>query len=117
MMIWPLAILLSCQLVGEIIARGSGLPVPGPVLGMALLLGLLLAIPPLKDFLARTTQTLLGHLSLLFVPAGVGVVAHLDKLAQYGLGLLVALVVSTLLALIASVLTFRAVARLMGERT
>lgn len=116
-MIWSLAILLSCQLAGEIITRGLGLPVPGPVFGMVLLLILLMLIPPLKALIAQTAQTILSNLSLLFVPAGVGVVAHLDKIAQYGLGLLVALVLSTVLALTASVLTFRAVARLLGDRT
>lgn len=116
-MIWPLAILLACQLVGEIVTRALGLPVPGPVLGMVLLLVLLVSVPRMKDLIAPTTQTILGNLSLLFVPAGVGVVSHLDKIAQYGFGLLVALLLSTLLALTASVLTFRAVARLMGDRS
>lgn len=116
-MIWPMTVLLGCQLAGEISARMLGLPVPGPVLGMILMLGLLAAIPGLYPLIAQTSQTLLGNLSLLFVPAGVGVVAHLDKLAENGLGLLAALIGSTLLALTAGVLTFRAVARVMGDRT
>lgn len=112
-MIWAIAILLACQLAGEITTRFLGLPLPGPVLGMALLLGALVAVPRLYQRVAPTGQTILANLSLLFVPAGVGVVANLDVLARYGVGLLVALVVSTVLALVAGVLTFRAVARLM----
>lgn len=116
-MIWAFSILLGCQLAGELLVRVAGLPLPGPVIGMILLMILLFSIPKLKDLILPVTQTLLGNLSLLFVPAGVGVVAHLDKLVQFGAGLFVALVVSTVLALTAGVLTFRAVARLMGDRS
>jgi putative effector of murein hydrolase LrgA (UPF0299 family) len=115
-MIWPLAILLGCQLAGEIIVKAVAIPVPGPVLGMVILLALLMTIPRLKDLMVPVTQTILGNLSLLFVPAGVGVVAHLDKVVEFGVGLLVALVLSTLLSLTAAVLTFRLVARALGDR-
>jgi holin-like protein len=95
--------------------------VPGPVLGMALLLVLLLVrerirlLPAeLRDgSLEATGKGLLGHLSLLFVPAGVGVVQRLDVLATQGLALAAALVISTLLTLIVTVLSFRAASRLM----
>jgi holin-like protein len=82
-MIAGLATLLCCQLAGEVTARLFGLPVPGPVLGMALLFAILLArggeAPP---GLATTADGLLGVLGLLFVPAGVGVVLHLPQLAR-----------------------------------
>lgn len=116
-MIWSLAILLGCQLAGEICARLLGLPLPGPVIGMALLLGLLLALPRLYRLVAPTGQVILANLSLLFVPAGVGVVAHLDTVARYGLGLGAALLLSTVLALTAGVLTFRLVARLLEPKS
>ncbi|WP_116133740.1 CidA/LrgA family protein [Tropicimonas sp. IMCC34043] len=115
-MIWSIAILLGCQLAGEIVTRFLGLPLPGPVLGMALLLGLLVAIPRLYRLVAPTGHTILANLSLLFVPAGVGVVANLDVVSEHGLALLTAVVVSTVLALVAGVLSFRAVARLMERQ-
>jgi putative effector of murein hydrolase LrgA (UPF0299 family) len=58
----------------------------------------------------------LAHLSLLFVPAGVGVIAHLGTFGTSGIGLIVALIVSTALAILAAVLTFVLFARLMGQR-
>ena len=64
-----------------------------------------------------TAQGLLAHLSLLFVPAGVGVVAQIGVLGAHGGALLAALVISTVLAIAAGALTFVAVARLMGRRT
>lgn len=114
-MILAVAILLSCQLIGETLARGLGLPVPGPVLGMALLLIGCLALPRLAQAVMPTAQGVLAHLSLLFVPAGVGVISHLDVLGASGPALLVVLVASTGLALVAGVLTFVMVARLTGD--
>ena len=114
-MILAVAILLICQLMGETLARGLGLPVPGPVLGMALLLLGCLMLPGMAARVMPTAQGLLSHLSLLFVPAGVGVISHLDVLGGSGPALLLVLVISTALALIAGVLTFVAVARLTGN--
>lgn len=114
-MILAVAILLSCQLIGETLARGLGLPVPGPVLGMALLLIGCLALPRLAQAVMPTAQGVLAHLSLLFVPAGVGVISHLDVLGASGPALLVVLVASTGLALVVGVLTFVLVARLTGD--
>ena len=114
-MIRAVAILLICQLVGETLARGLGLPVPGPVLGMALLLAGCLVLPGLAAQVMPTAQGILAHLSLLFVPAGVGVISHLDVLGGSGPQLLLVLVASTALALIAGVLTFVLVARLSGD--
>ncbi len=124
-MIVSLGLLLLCQLLGEALARGLDLPLPGPVLGMALLLVLLLLRERLSPVLPhevgdgtleKTGNGLLGHLSLMFIPAGVGVVQRLDLVMSHGLALFAALLVSTALALVASVATFRLIARLMGER-
>ncbi|TPG58091.1 CidA/LrgA family protein [Roseomonas nepalensis] len=114
------ALILLCQLAGEAVAHATGLPLPGPVLGMILLLALLLlndASPrPVGDaFLAPAADGLLGNLSLLFIPAGVGVVGRLDVLQANGVGLAVALVASTLIGLVATALTFAAVARLLHQ--
>ncbi len=113
-MIVNLVVLLACQLAGEIAARGLGLPVPGPVIGMALLFAALIARPRLAQRIAPTTSALLGNLSLLFVPAGVGVVGHLDTLGRDGVALMAALLLSTIAAILAGVYVFLLVARLMG---
>lgn len=106
-----LALLLAFQLIGEAIVFALGLPIPGPVFGMVLLLG---AVAAVRDLLARlkpTTGTLLMHLSLLFVPAGVGVMVHGARLAAEGVAIVVAIVVSTVLALAATALTVKALLR------
>lgn len=115
-MIAHLAIFLSFQLAGEVIARGASLPLPGPVLGLALLLLACIAVPRLGHSLLPTAKGLLGHLSLLFVPAGVGVVAHIGTLGTAAPALLVALAGSTVLALIAGALVFVGLARLTGAQ-
>lgn len=114
-MIPALSALLLCQLAGEVMARTFGLPLPGPVIGMALLLAGFALSPKLVETVRPLAQGILGHLSLLFVPAGVGVVGHLDRLGSAGVPILLALVVSTVLAIAVGALTFAAVARLTGN--
>jgi holin-like protein len=75
-MLRALATLLVFQTIGEVLSYSLALPVPGPVLGMALLLALLLANERVVAALRPTCVELLKHLSLLFVPAGVGVMLH-----------------------------------------
>ncbi len=115
-MIRHITILLAFQLAGEVLTRALGLPLPGPVLGMALLLAALLMVPRLAEAIRGTSQALLSHLSLLFVPAGVGVVGHLDRLGNDGLPLLAAILLSTILAIVVGVWSFVAVCRLTGAR-
>lgn len=102
--------LLLCQLVGEILARALRLPLPGPVLGLLLLFGLLAwrgqtgrAVPAALDDVANG---LLRNLSLLFIPAAVGVVQYLGLLRQLAVPIALAVVVSTALALAVTALTF-----------
>jgi putative effector of murein hydrolase LrgA (UPF0299 family) len=115
-MIPALVTLLVFQLFGEVVTRGLGLPLPGPVLGMVALVLTMLAFPKLAAAVRPTAQGLLAHLSLLFVPAGVGVVAHLGVLRQEGAALMLALIVSTVAAIAVGALTFTAVARLAEGR-
>ncbi len=95
-----LALLLTCQLAGEVITRAANLPVPGPVLGMVLLLLGLLVLRRVPLPLERTSRGLLENLSLLFVPAGVGVIQHLDILRAQWLPIAAAIVGSTILAML-----------------
>lgn len=124
-MIGGFAILLGCQLAGEAIARGLSLPVPGPVLGLVLLV-LGLAVTSRIGWrspeglegsgIGCVADGLLASLALLFVPAGVGVVQHLDLVGEYGLALGLALVGSTLLTLLVTVGVFLLVKRLTASR-
>ena len=98
-MILGLLTLLSYQLVGEILARALNLSVPGPVVGMLLLFVTLVWRGGAFEDLGRVSNGLLAHLSLLFVPAGVGVVRYLPLLRSEGLELSAVLILSTLLTL------------------
>lgn len=111
-MIAALATLLVFQLLGEALVRALDLPVPGPVLGLALLLPVLAWRPSVLAMVRPTAQTLLQHLSLLFVPAGVGVMLHLQRLGDEALAIGVALVLSTWIGLVTAALTLQALMRL-----
>ncbi len=103
-------LLLLCQLCGEALSRSLSLPAPGPVIGLALLAAGLVLWAPREDVdqtdVGKAANALLASLSLLFVPAGVGVVQYFDLLARYGLALAVALIASTVLTLLATVGVF-----------
>ncbi|GAA3860467.1 CidA/LrgA family protein [Celeribacter arenosi] len=113
-MILHLGLFLGYQLAGEVIARSAGLPLPGPVIGMILLAATLIAWPKLGHRIEKTATAVLSVLSLLFVPAGVGVVQYLDQFGDIGPGLIAAIIGSTILAIAAGSLTFKFVARLHG---
>lgn len=98
-MLGYLTLILVCQLIGEAFVVWSGLPVPGPVIGMVLLFAGLLVKGSLPDGLANVSDTLLTHLSLLFVPAGVGVMLHIGLLGDEWIAISTALVVSTLVTI------------------
>jgi holin-like protein len=110
-MIYALTLLFSCQLAGEVVVRALGVTVPGPVLGMALIFAWLTVRGRSDPDLDAVADTLLRNLSLLFVPAAVGVVQQAGLIAGNWLAIFTAIGVSTLLTLVVTVYTFRAVAR------
>lgn len=116
-MIAALGTLLVFQLLGEALVRALALPVPGPVLGLALLLPLMAWRPAVLAMIRPTAQTLLQHLSLLFVPAGVGVMLHLQRLGDEALAIGVALVLSTWIGLVVAALTLQALMRVSRDIT
>lgn len=115
-MIGALTTLLVFQLVGEVLALVFALPVPGPVIGMALLFAAIAIRDQVPEQLRSTANGLLQHLSLLFVPAGVGVMAHLGRLREEWLPITVALVASAVLTVAATALTMRWLMRVMAAR-
>ena len=98
-MIRGFAVLLFFQLLGEMIVRAGDWPVPGNVLGMALLLaGLMLGVVKL-EWVTEAAELLLTHMALLFIPVGVGVMLYFDLLAREWLSIVAATVLSTFVVL------------------
>jgi holin-like protein len=109
-------ILLSCQAAGEVIRQLSHVPLSGPLIGMVLLLAALTIRGGPSEPFARTGQPLLGYLSLFFVPPGVGVMQHLGLLRAHWLPAVIAVVVSTVLAMVSGALVMQSVNRLLRPR-
>lgn len=109
-MIQALALILLCQLAGEVAARGTGLPVPGPVIGALLLFGWLAWRKGVSDGLGTAADTLLSNLSLLFVPAGVGVMMQFARIGEAWPAILAALIISTFLTVVVTAKVFCLVA-------
>ncbi len=98
-----LAWLLVFQSAGELLARALGLPFPGPVIGLVLLLPAL-NWRVIREPVTAAAEFLLAHLSLLFVPVGVGVMTHLPLLGEYGFRIVAVILASTLVGLAVTVL-------------
>ncbi len=98
-LIMGMSVLLICQFLGELLARGLTLPVPGPVFGMVILLVVLMVRGKVPDSLRLTGEGLLRYLTLLFVPAGVGLMVHFQLIGQDLWPILITLVLSTALTL------------------
>ena len=114
-MLHAIGALLVFQLAGEVISQLLGLPVPGPVLGMALLFAAMGAVPALAQRMRDTANALLQHLSLLFVPAGVGVMLHAQRVAAEWVAIVAAVVVGTAITLVVTALTIKGCIRLLGS--
>ena len=87
-MLGAIFLIFLFQLIGEATQKYFALPVPGPVIGLVLMLACLLwskriddpVVAGRRSKLVNTSQQLIGYLSLLFVPIGVGVIMHLKLL-------------------------------------
>ncbi len=106
-MLNALTILLLYQLLGEVLVQWLGLPVPGPVLGMIFLFLTLVWRGGPSEGLRQTSGSLLQHLSLLFVPAGAGIMVHFSRLGDEWLPIVLSVFVSTVLTLAVTALTLR----------
>lgn len=104
-MIAAFLVLIASELLGEVVRSAFDLPVPGPVIGMFVLAGILalredrVGTPAIPDALRRTTETLIRHMGLLFVPAGVGIVAEAGLLRKEWLPVAAGLIGSTIASL------------------
>ena len=98
-----LTLLLIFQFMGEISVRLLALPIPGPVVGMMLLfIYLLLANTHKSHNIHHTANTLLGHLSLLFVPAGVGLMVHFDKITSAWLSISTSIIIGVIITILST---------------
>ena len=107
-MLRAIAILLSFQCLGEGVSYVFRLPVPGPVIGMLLLFGFIMARPQIADMIEATALELLRHLSLLFIPAGVGIMVSAGKIRGDVLAVVFSVAISTTLAIVVTALVTRA---------
>lgn len=116
-MLTGLIVLLLCQLAGEVVVRTLGLSLPGPILGMVLLLVVLQVLRPhSKAGIVRAPSMLLRYLPLLYVPAGVGVIGYLSLLASSALPITVGIVAGWLAALLVTAGATALVLWLTGAR-
>lgn len=106
-----ITLLLVYQLVGEVTVRLLDVPIPGPVLGMVMLFVTLLIRGQAPESVDQASSALLSHLSLLFVPAGVGMMVHFDRIAEEWVPITLALLLSTIVTMVATALIMQLTTR------
>ncbi|GAN77073.1 CidA/LrgA family protein [Acidisphaera rubrifaciens] len=106
-MLPALTLLIACQFAGEVLVRAAHLTVPGPVIGLLLLIAILIARRGPGPSLRQTTDGLLRNMPLLFVPAGVGVVTQLGVLGRNFVPVACAILASTALGLLTTALVMQ----------
>ena len=111
-----LTLILACQLIGEFAVNAANLPFPGPVAGMVLLFLFLTIKGNVPEELTVVSGALLNNLSLLFVPAGVGVMVHFELLGTDAIPLSIALIVSTVATIIVTATVMSRVSK-PGQQT
>lgn len=114
-MIGAIALLFVCLGAGEALHRIAGVPLPASVIGLLVLLAWLASVRRQRPMLDGVSGWLTAHLSVMFVPAAVGLINQGPALARYGIGLVVATTVSTLLTMLVTVAVFRIVVKRVGS--
>lgn len=99
-----ISLILLCQLAGETFVQLLEIPIPGPVVGMLIMLAGLVWHGAVPQSLRLVTDTLLRYLALLFVPAGVGLMVHFELIGRDWLAISLALLISTALAIAVTLL-------------
>ncbi|MCM2971260.1 CidA/LrgA family protein [Larsenimonas suaedae] len=107
--------LLACQLLGELIVKAGHLPIPGPVAGMIVMLIALMVRGRVPDGVRLVSEGLLKYLTLLYVPAGVGIMVYFATLGQNLLTIAVTLVGSIVLTQVVTALVLKALTRKRGQ--
>lgn len=111
-MLASLTAIVLFEVAGDLLQQLTSVPIPGPVIGMALLLAALILTGRLTDGLDRAASGILSYLPMLFVPAGVGVMAHFDLIRAEWPAIMVALAGSSVLAIAVTAVTMSAVERM-----
>lgn len=112
-----ISLLLIYQLAGEISVLLLRIPVPGPVLGMIMLFLSLVLRRRSSVSLDTASTALLSHLSLLFVPAGVGLMVHFERIAEEWLPITITLLLSTVITMAATAAIMLGASRLLARGT
>lgn len=115
-MIVGLIILLSFLIAGNVLEKLFYLPVPGSVIGLFLLLMALIAFDRLSNYVRPVALVLISYLALLFVPAGVGIMLHVDRIQHEALAISCSLLFSTILSIVVCSLTIKYSMRWLEKR-
>ncbi|MFT5420036.1 MAG: holin-like protein [Candidatus Endobugula sp.] len=111
-----LTLLLVYQLLGEVLSRLLQIPIPGPVLGMLLLFFSLFFFKKTKKIIGKSSSAILSHLSLLFIPAGVGLMTHFGRLEKEWLPISIAIFLGAIISFVVTAWLMQLTIRVMNKK-
>lgn len=94
-----LAIIVGILFVANTIQAVTNLPIPGTILGMIILLVALLSGVLKLEQIENVSQFFLDHLTFLFIPGGVGLIASLGLIKDQWLPILIVIILTTALVI------------------
>lgn len=100
-----IGLLILFSLAGQKIAGALDLPIPGGIVGLVLVLGLLASGKLQVQAVRRGANWLLGEMLLFFVPAVMSLLDHHEFLGMLGLKVLATIVAGTAMVMVGTALT------------
>jgi holin-like protein len=91
--------ILLFQGLGELVSHFAVTMIPGPVIGLILMLAAFHVRKKVPEPVELVASTLVKHLGLLFIPAAVGVVVYWPQIRSHAVAVGVALAVSVVMTI------------------
>ena len=110
-----LAIILAISLAGELLSSVLPLPIPASIYGIVILFTLLVSRVLHVDDIRETSSFLIAFMSMLFIPAGVGLMTSFPLLAENLIAYVVITAVSTVVVMVVTGRAAQAVIRREGK--
>ncbi len=110
-MIYEICRVLACLAAGEVLSRFCPLPIPGTVIGLALLLTWLCVLGRVPENLSKLADYMLGMFGLFFVPAGVGFISHVGLITADFTAIFLVIFIGTFVTIASVGLSIKLLAR------
>lgn len=111
-----LLLILCIYLIGEFIAQGLSIPIPGNIVGMILLFILLLTKVIKLEMIEMVANFFLDHLSFFFIPAGVGLMVSFGQIKSNAIAIILICIISTIIIMVTTGMVVQFVSNIIENK-